>query len=76
MKATLLKRMLSLGLLAGACLPQTVTCRPGGSAVIYGPSDYYYEETWAETTYYEDGYYTQDCCGDGFGFDFWYDQWP
>ena len=67
MKANLfLKRMLSLGLLAGATLTQTITCQPAGDwTVEVRPSDRHHEDVYVGDTYYDDW----------FGFDFWYDDW-
>ncbi|MGD8453600.1 MAG: hypothetical protein PVJ57_17435 [Phycisphaerae bacterium] len=65
MKTMLLKRVWMLTLLAGLCLPATVTCEPD-----YGYYDgYYYEDEY----YYDDDYYEDD--GWGYGSDWWLDFW-
>lgn len=61
------RRWLTL-ILGGAWLPVVVTCQPldilvdvfsdGGVFVVDGTRDYYVVE---------------ECCGDDFGFDFWFD---
>ena len=75
MKRGWLNKTLLLGVLAGLCLPQVITCQiPELEGWYYGGLDTYYEDVWYEDVYYYEEYY-DDSCYDGWGFDFWLDEW-
>jgi hypothetical protein len=77
MRTSLTKRALLCGLLASACLPITVTCQPVGDyGYGWNWGGYYEPAYYDEVTYYDDSYYDTGCCGDGWSFDLWFDQWP
>jgi hypothetical protein len=70
------KKLALIVAVAAACIPITVTCTPylDGAVIVdwagsyYGADPYYYD--------YYDPYVVDDgCCGDWFGFDFYYDGW-
>jgi len=71
MKARWIRRLGVLALLAGAVLPQTITCYPSGGEYVIDPGlgGYYSEE------YYEE-HYEEGCCDHGWGFDWWFGDWP